>query len=254
MLASNNPAYSFWVRTKLFVRSPLIIILILLTIAAYALPWYLGCLLISLALYVLIAFHYYFPAHLLYEISLTDLIVRNQLTHYFPSLNQSWWSSINSSLLLGGLPLDNRRHPEALKKLGITAVVSILEDFEVTTLTFFSKPTQNWKAFGIKHSTHSCKDMQPPTLTLIHQAIGEIESIVARGGKVYLHCKAGRGRSALIAICYLIKTEALTASEALTYVKARRPLVNLQPSQINRIQEYENTLSSHQRSSIDIEH
>ena len=46
-----------------------------------------------------------------------------------------------------------------------------------------------------------------------------------RGELTYVHCKAGRGRSTTLVLCYLIKQAGMTPEEAFAYVRSRRPQV-----------------------------
>ena len=48
-------------------------------------------------------------------------------------------------------------------------------------------------------------DFQPPSLGNIRQSLEVIDQVKTTGNSVYLHCKAGKGRSAVVAACYLIK-------------------------------------------------
>lgn len=48
-------------------------------------------------------------------------------------------------------------------------------------------------------------DFQPPSLSTIHEGLDVIEQVKAGGHSVYVHCKAGKGRSAVVVACYLIK-------------------------------------------------
>ena len=48
-------------------------------------------------------------------------------------------------------------------------------------------------------------DFQPPSLENIGQGLEVIDQVKTTGNSVYLHCKAGKGRSAVMAACYLIK-------------------------------------------------
>ncbi|GKV06745.1 hypothetical protein SLEP1_g18593 [Rubroshorea leprosula] len=51
------------------------------------------------------------------------------------------------------------------------------------------------------------------------------------GRTTYVHCKAGRGRSTTIVLCYLVQHKHLRPAAALDYVRSRRPRVLLAPSQ-----------------------
>ena len=58
-------------------------------------------------------------------------------------------------------------------------------------------------------------DFQPPSLPCIQQGLDIIEQEKTSGQSVYVHCKAGKGRSAVVAACYLIKvTESFSTIRA----------------------------------------
>ncbi len=54
---------------------------------------------------------------------------------------------------------------------------------------------------------------------------------VAQGNKVYVHCKAGRGRSTTLLLCYLIKEHNMTVEDAWAMVLEKRPQVCLATGQ-----------------------
>ncbi|RZR91577.1 hypothetical protein BHM03_00019712, partial [Ensete ventricosum] len=60
----------------------------------------------------------------------------------------------------------------------------------------------------------------------------------SRGRTTYVHCKAGRGRSTTIVLCYLVQHKNMTPTAALEYVRSRRPRVLLAPSQWKAVQQY----------------
>lgn len=45
--------------------------------------------------------------------------------------------------------------------------------------------------------------------------------------RVYVHCNAGRGRSAVVVLCYLMSTHGWTAEEAFEFVLAKRQIAKL---------------------------
>ena len=50
---------------------------------------------------------------------------------------------------------------------------------------------------------------------------------IGAGQTVYVHCNAGRGRSAVVVLCYLVLTKGLSAEEALQFVAEKRNIANL---------------------------
>ena len=64
---------------------------------------------------------------------------------------------------------------------------------------------QEWARNGVQHHWFSTIDFQPPTLPVIWQGLRVIDQFKAKKQCVYVHCKAGKGRSAVVTTCYLMK-------------------------------------------------
>ena len=64
---------------------------------------------------------------------------------------------------------------------------------------------QEWAASGVEQYWHSTIDFQPPSLASISAGIKIIDAAKQDRHGVYVHCKAGKGRSALVVACYLMK-------------------------------------------------
>jgi len=60
----------------------------------------------------------------------------------------------------------------------------------------------------------------------IETAIDFIRNTVTNGGHVYIHCKAGKGRSATYAMCYLMLEKKKTPMEAQLHLLSHRPQVS----------------------------
>ncbi|KAF8412945.1 hypothetical protein HHK36_000917 [Tetracentron sinense] len=58
------------------------------------------------------------------------------------------------------------------------------------------------------------------------------------GKTTYVHCKAGRGRSTTIVLCYLVQHKQMTPDAAFEWVRSIRQRVLLAPSQWHAVQEY----------------
>ncbi|KAL3497549.1 hypothetical protein ACH5RR_040281 [Cinchona calisaya] len=58
------------------------------------------------------------------------------------------------------------------------------------------------------------------------------------GQRTYVHCKAGRGRSTIIVVCYLVNYKGMMPDVAYNYVKSIRPRVLLASSQWQSVQEF----------------
>lgn len=53
----------------------------------------------------------------------------------------------------------------------------------------------------------------------------------------YVHCKAGRGRSTTLVICYLIRQMRMSPEDAYAFVRTKRPQVGLAEGQWAAVRE-----------------
>ena len=60
----------------------------------------------------------------------------------------------------------------------------------------------------------------------VKEAVEFIEEHAARGESVYVHCKAGRARSATVVLCWLMKRHGMSPIEGQQLLLERRPHVN----------------------------
>lgn len=153
----------------------------------------------------------------------------------------TWFNEINDNIILGGIPLQNKNHPKKFQEMGVTDVICLAEEFELKTTTCVTTPVSpsTWQQQGIQFKHLPAKDFLPVSMETLDQAVARMHEIVDRKrGKVYAHCKAGVGRSAMVVICYLIKHKGYSAEAALAFVKAKRPSINLNTDQRARIYEY----------------
>lgn len=66
---------------------------------------------------------------------------------------------------------------------------------------------------------------------------------VVSGGCVLVHCNAGVSRAATVVAAYLIRHHAMTTSEALNFIKVKRPFIRPNPGFMEQLKEYEARLS-----------
>ncbi|XP_062505765.1 phosphatidylglycerophosphatase and protein-tyrosine phosphatase 1-like [Corticium candelabrum] len=163
---------------------------------------------------------------------------------YFPSLlwnivrqggNRRWYDRIDNFVLLGALPL--RRHADELvEKHSIKGVISINESYETR---FFTFSPEEWASRGIEYIRLDVREyFYAPSLLQISTALNMIERLKKMDHNVYVHCKAGRGRSATLVACYLMKDQKLNPQEAVDLLKAKRPQVKLGKFQWEAIREF----------------
>lgn len=165
-----------------------------------------------------------------YEVSLVTAVVQS----YVFADAYPWWNEIDNGLYLGRIPLHGHGHLESLPKLGKSvAVLSLLRPFEledhylVTTAINHSE----WEKLKIISLQIPAVDYAPVSIEHLNQAVQFIREMREQRKTVYVHCKAGVGRSATAIACYLL-AEGLqngqkfaTPDDAIQYVQSKRPNV-----------------------------
>ncbi|KAK1306149.1 putative dual specificity protein phosphatase DSP8 [Acorus calamus] len=153
-------------------------------------------------------------------------VVRNKCESGF-----HWWDEVDEFLLLGAVPFPS--DVPRLKQLGVRGVVTLNEPYETLV------PTSLYQAHGVGHLVIPTRDyLFAPSFGDICQAVDFIHKNASCGKTTYVHCKAGRGRSTTIVLCYLVHHRHMTPAAAYGYVRLRRPRVHLATSQWKAVQEY----------------
>ena len=89
-------------------------------------------------------------------------------------------------------------HPQALYNIHIRGAVNMCSEY--------SGPESAYKDLGIKQLRLPSVDHYEPNFEYMQDAVRFIEEFKNRKEKVYIHCKAGHGRAASIALGWLIHT------------------------------------------------
>lgn len=97
------------------------------------------------------------------------------------------------------------------------------------------------KSLGIVYKRIPVIDMQVPTIDQMLEGVYFLDDCMANGLKVYVHCKYGRGRSAVMVIAYLIKG-GMTPIDAYQLVKERRPEADPTLMQIYGLKQFERVI------------
>ncbi|KAG9452214.1 hypothetical protein H6P81_005118 [Aristolochia fimbriata] len=165
-------------------------------------------------------------ARLLFYPTLLYNVVRNKIHAEF-----RWWDEVDQFLLLGAVPFPG--DVPRLKLLGVHGVVTLNEPYETLV------PTSLYHAHGIDHLVIPTRDyLFAPSFGDICRAVDFIHKIASRGNRTYVHCKAGRGRSTTVVLCYLVRHRQMTPQAAFDHVRSRRPRVLLAASQWQAVQEF----------------
>ncbi|XP_055800923.1 phosphatidylglycerophosphate phosphatase PTPMT2-like [Solanum dulcamara] len=165
-------------------------------------------------------------ARILFYPTLLYNVFRNKIQSEF-----RWWDQIDQFLLLGAVPFPS--DVPRLKQLGVGGVITLNEPYETLV------PSSLYHAHGIDHLVIPTRDyLFAPSFVDINRAVDFIHRNASSGLTTYVHCKAGRGRSTTVVLCYLVEYKHMTPAAALEFVRSRRPRVLLAPSQWKAVQEF----------------
>mmetsp|Transcript_131406 Transcript_131406/g.227524 ORF Transcript_131406/g.227524 Transcript_131406/m.227524 type:complete len:257 (-) Transcript_131406:40-810(-) len=159
-------------------------------------------------------------------IQMIPLVVRKHLLRllFIPTLlwnymmhrcfrERRWWDKVDDRVVLGACPLPWQ--VPAMVQMGVTGVVNCTDEY--------TGPTKQYAKAGIKQLRIPTMDFHMPSYQHVTQALQFIRS---QPGVVYIHCKAGRGRAATVAACWIISSQKVTPLEAQSKLKQIRPHVS----------------------------
>jgi protein-tyrosine phosphatase len=106
---------------------------------------------------------------------------------------------------------------------GLEIVVSLLEREEIFELGL-QRESELCRARGIEFVSFPIPDRGVPETRQALEIANSIANDIANGRSIAIHCRAGIGRSSLIAACAMI-CSGIEASEALTLIRAARGVI-----------------------------
>ncbi|XP_076332682.1 protein tyrosine phosphatase, mitochondrial 1 isoform X2 [Tachypleus tridentatus] len=149
--------------------------------------------------------------------------------------SRMWYNRIDDVVILGALPL---RHitPKLIHEEKVKGVVSMNEDYE---LRFWVTTKEEWLAKNVEFLQLNTMDIfQTPSQEKLKKGVSFIKSFENTGNSVYVHCKAGRTRSATLVGCYLMEKHGWNTQEAVEFIRSRRHHILLGKVQWKALQLY----------------
>eukprot|EP01101_Sappina_pedata_P004775 TRINITY_DN2068_c0_g1_i1.p1 TRINITY_DN2068_c0_g1~~TRINITY_DN2068_c0_g1_i1.p1 ORF type:complete len:228 (-),score=84.82 TRINITY_DN2068_c0_g1_i1:101-784(-) len=123
-------------------------------------------------------------------------------------------TKIDNNVYLGGLPWMFLGRVEMLHRMGVKGVVNMCDEFDHSTT--------HYKTYGMTELNLPTVDHEEPTVEALTQAVEFIDQFVKRNEGVYIHCRAGRGRSAAVAFCWLLKSKGMDLAHTQEYIDSLR--------------------------------
>lgn len=146
-----------------------------------------------------------------YEYSLSQVLRNTREPKIAENHKNDRWNVITTNdqngaeVILGMIPLKNLNHLTRLKdEYHVQAVLTLLEKFEQEPGWFETPVSESdWQQNGIENYHVVTADFNPLSIESITNAVMNIEHHWQRGETVYVHCKAGVGRSATVVAAWL---------------------------------------------------
>ena len=164
---------------------------------------------------------------------------------YYPTLlygilrqteSRHWYDRIDNRIVLGALPL-HKKAKQIVEKENIGGVITLNENYETR---FLCATTEQWNSMNVKHLKIPTVDFNnAPTMGQIHAALRFIDD-VDDAKSVYVHCKAGRSRSSVVVLCYVMAKYGHTVKNSIDMVKQKRSHIVLGSEHMKRLEEFSN--------------
>lgn len=148
-----------------------------------------------------------------------------------------WYDRIDDTVILGALPFRSIT-PKLLEEENVRGVVSMNEDFE---LRYWVTSKEEWEKSGVKFLQLSTTDIfETPCQEKLQRGVQFIQGFEGTGQSVYVHCKAGRTRSATLVGCYLMQRYQWTPQKTVDLLRQKRPHILLHYAQWEALHTYFN--------------
>lgn len=149
--------------------------------------------------------------------------------------HRDWYHRIDPTVLLGALPLRSMTL-QLVRDENVRGVITMNEEYETR---FLCNSSEEWKKFGVEQLRLSTVDMTGiPTLANLKKGVQFALKYKALGQCVYVHCKAGRSRSATMVAAYLIQVHKWSPEEAVRAITKIRSHIHIRPGQLQVLKEF----------------
>lgn len=148
-----------------------------------------------------------------------------------------WYNRVDDKVIIGALPWLSIKE-ELIDRENVRGVVSMNENFELTWLKNWVAGSEHWLQSNVRFLQLQTQDIfETPSQDKLKTGVDFILSSEI-GYSVYVHCKAGRTRSATLVCCYLMKRNNWTPEEAHKFLAEKRPQLALHKPQWKALKQF----------------
>ncbi|XP_006896826.1 PREDICTED: phosphatidylglycerophosphatase and protein-tyrosine phosphatase 1 [Elephantulus edwardii] len=126
--------------------------------------------------------------------------------------------------------------PGLVQGENVRGVITMNEEYETR---FLCNNAKEWKEVGVEQLRLSTVDMTGvPTVANLKKGVEFVLKYKLLGQCVYVHCKAGRSRSATMVAAYLIQVHNWSPEEAIGFLTKIRSHIHIRPGQLEVLKEF----------------
>ncbi|KAJ8344230.1 hypothetical protein SKAU_G00315590 [Synaphobranchus kaupii] len=149
--------------------------------------------------------------------------------------SRRWFDRVDQTVILGALPFKSMTE-ELVQRENVKGVITMNEEYETK---YFCNSAEEWKAVGVEQLRLDTVDLTGvPSLENLHKGVEFALQVKEQGASVYVHCKAGRSRSATLVAAYLIKLHCWSPEEACQTLRSIRSHVLVRRAQKESLRNY----------------
>nr|XP_004566405.2 phosphatidylglycerophosphatase and protein-tyrosine phosphatase 1 [Maylandia zebra] len=149
--------------------------------------------------------------------------------------SRRWFDRVDETVILGALPFRSMTK-QLVETENVRGVITMNEEYETK---YFCNSAQEWQAAGVEQLRLSTVDLTGvPSMENLHRGVEFALQHKEQGTSVYVHCKAGRSRSATLAAAYLIQLHCWTPDEACQKLASVRPHILVRSAQLEMLRKY----------------
>ncbi|XP_034385683.1 phosphatidylglycerophosphatase and protein-tyrosine phosphatase 1 [Cyclopterus lumpus] len=149
--------------------------------------------------------------------------------------SRRWFDRVDETVILGALPFRSITK-QLVETENVRGVITMNEEYETK---YFCNSAEEWRAAGAEQLRLSTVDYTGvPSLEHLCSGVEFALWHRERGSSVYVHCKAGRSRSATMAAAYLIRVHRWTPEEACRKLASVRPHILVRAAQLEMLRKY----------------
>ncbi|KAM9301620.1 phosphatidylglycerophosphatase and protein-tyrosine phosphatase 1 [Gastrophryne carolinensis] len=149
--------------------------------------------------------------------------------------SRKWYDRIDETVILGALPFRGMSE-KLIREENVRGVITMNEEYETRLLCHNA---QQWEALGVEQLRLSTVDFTGvPSLDNLQKGVEFVHKHQEQGHSVYIHCKAGRSRSATMVAAYLIERHKWKPDTAAAFIANIRPHILIRGSQHRILEQF----------------